>query len=119
MEKQKIKSFEQLVAWQKAQDLAVMVYKLTKNFPNEEQFALTNQLRRASTSVSANIAEGFGRVTSKDKLHFYAMSYGSLLEVKNFIYLSERLDYLKDTDGIIILITDCQKLLNALTRSIK
>jgi four helix bundle protein len=87
----KIESFEQLNVWQKSQDLAVDIYKLTKDFPSDELFAITNQLRRAASSISANIAEGFGRQTNKDKLHFYVIAYGSLLEVKNFLYLSNKL----------------------------
>ncbi|MBW3568517.1 four helix bundle protein [Candidatus Parcubacteria bacterium] len=121
MEKEKIKSFEQLIAWQKSQDLAVNIYKITKNFPKEEQFALTNQIRRASTSISANIAEGFGRRTLQDKKHFYIIAYGSLLEVKNFVHLSLRLDYIDshEAETIFELIVKCQKLVNALNGSLK
>jgi four helix bundle protein len=116
----KITSFEDLVAWQKAQDLAVIVYKSTHQFPTQEKFALVNQIRRAASSVSANIAEGFGKRTLPDKKQFYTIAYGSLLETKNFVYLSVRLDYLSSTDSQIILnhITNCQKLLNALMRSL-
>jgi len=108
-------SFEQLTVWQESQLFAVEVYKITKQFPKEEIFAITSQLRRASSSISANIAEGFGRTSPKDKLHFYTMAYGSLLEVKNFLYLSEKLGYLKQAE-LEILITQsisCQKLINA------
>lgn len=117
----KIQSFEQLIAWRKAQDIAVHVYKLTQLFPSEEQFALTNQIRRAATSISANVAEGFGRRSKKDKQHFYTMAYGSLLEVKNFTYLAKRLGYIKkiSLQTTITQITDCQKLINALTRSVR
>lgn len=116
----KIKSFEDLIVWQKAQDLAVIIYKITKNFPPEEKFGLTDQIRRSASSVSANIAEGFGRRTIKDKQHFYTMSYGSLLETKNFVYLAQKLNYINisDSESIIITITDCQKLINAITRSL-
>jgi four helix bundle protein len=116
----KISSFEQMIVWQKSQDLAVSIYELTKSFPKEEKFALIDQVRRAASSISANIAEGFGRRTAKDKLHFYAMAYGSLLETKNFIYLSERLSYIDTVtkEKVVLLTTDCQKLMNALMRSI-
>lgn len=116
----KITGFEQLVVWQKSQDLAVLIYKITKTFPSEEKFALTDQIRRAATSVSANIAEGFGRRTLKDKVHFYTIAYGSLLETKNFIYLAEKLSLTDSATKhqISETITDCQKLLNALMRSI-
>ena len=117
---EKIKSFEQLVAWRKAQDFAVDIYSITKTFPKDEQFALTNQIRRASTSISANIAEGFGRRSKRDKQNFYVIAYGSLLEVKNFLYLSERLNYINTLtlQSLIEKSTDCQKLLNALIKSL-
>lgn len=116
----KIGSFEDLIVWQKSQDLAVSVYKITKDFPKDELFSITNQLRRAASSISANIAEGFGRQTNKDKTHFYVMAYGSLLEVKNFLYLSNRLEYLSDQDleALLIQCTDCQKLINASKRAL-
>ncbi len=110
-----ITSFEDLTVWQESQLFAVGVYKITKHFPKEEIFAVTSQLRRAASSISANIAEGFGRSSIKDKLRFYTMVYGSLLEVKNFLYLSEKLGYLQKSD-LDLLIThsiSCQKLINA------
>jgi four helix bundle protein len=116
----KITSFEDLTVWQESQVLAVSIYSITKSFPKEEQFGITNQLRRAASSISANIAEGFGRQTAKDKVHFYTMAYGSLLEVKSFLYLSNKLNYVVD-DNLEILLkqcTDCQKLINASKRSL-
>lgn len=117
---EKIESFEKLIVWQKSQELAVDVYILTKNFPPDELFAITNQLRRAASSISANIAEGFGRSTNKDKLHFYTMAYGSLLEVRNFLYLSNKLSYLSavDLDRLLQKCTSCQKLINGSKRSL-
>jgi four helix bundle protein len=116
----KIESFEQLTVWQESQNLAVSIYYVTRSFPKDELFAITNQLRRAASSISANIAEGFGRKTNKDKVHFYVMAYGSLLEVKNFLYLSNRLAYLadKDLDRILQQCTSCQKLINASKKSL-
>ncbi|HMM62442.1 MAG TPA: four helix bundle protein [Candidatus Saccharibacteria bacterium] len=110
-----IKSFEDLTVWQESQSFAVEVYKATKQFPKDEIFAMTSQLRRAVSSVSANIAEGFGRASVNDKLHFYTMAYGSLLEVKNFLYLAEKLDYIdkSELDKLIIHSVSCQKLINA------
>lgn len=115
----KISGFEQLDVWQQAQDVAVLIYSLTSDFPNDERFGLTNQVRRASASVSANIAEGFGRRGLKDKLQFYAIAYGSLLETKNFMYLASRLDYVSKETLLetIESITICQKQLNAFIRS--
>lgn len=108
-----IRSFEELEVWQEAQLFAVEIYSITKLFPSDELYAMTNQLRRAASSISANIAEGFGRSTVKDKLHFYTMSYGLLLEVKNFLYLAEKLNYL-DNETLNNLIQHseiCQRLI--------
>jgi len=120
VDSKKIESFEQLTVWQISQELAVDIYTVTKNFPSDELFAITNQLRRAASSISANIAEGFGRQTIKDKVHFYVMAYGSLLEVKNFLYLSNKLTYLGDRDleDLLLECTDCQKLINASKKSL-
>lgn len=116
----KVDSFENLTVWQESQSLAVMVYRATKLFPREETYAITDQLRRAVSSISANIAEGFGRKTIKDKIHFYVMAYGSLLEVKNFLYLSNKLEYLSNENLDIILgqCESCQKLINASKKSL-
>ena len=117
----KITSFEDLEVWREAQNLAVLVYKTTESFPANEQFALTNQIRRAASSISANIAEGFGRVSLNDKLHFYTMAYGSLLETKNFAYLSARLSYISEPqlEQLLAQSVLCQKFINALKRSLK
>ncbi len=118
---EKIQSFEQLVAWQKAQGLAVLIYQITKTFPSDERFALMDQMRRAANSVSANIAEGFGRRTSKDKIQFYSIAYGSVLEVKNYLYLAEKLGYMVEPDkkDAIGNVVDVQKLINSLIRAVK
>ena len=101
--KQKITRFEDMTVWQESQDLAVVIYKLSINFPKEELYGLTSQVRRAASSVSANIAEGFGRSTTKDTAHFYHIARGSLLETKNFIYLAGRLKFVdqKQSDNTI------------------
>ena len=115
--KAKIESFEQLTVWQQSIEFCVLIYKNTNNFPKSEQFGLTNQLRRASSSISANIAEGFGRRSKNDKLHFYTIAYGSLLEVKSFLYLAQKLDYLNDISSILKYASNLQKLLNAFMTS--
>lgn len=115
-----LRSFENLIVWQESQSLAVEVYRLTKNFPKEEVFGITSQIRRASSSVSANIAEGFGRSTTKDKLQFMTIAYGSLLETKNFIYLATKLGYMTDESQVETVehIVRCQRLLNGFKRSL-
>lgn len=121
VDSKKIASFEDLIVWQESQQLAVDIYTITKTFPKEEMFGITNQLRRAVSSISANIAEGFGRSTQNDKLHFYTIAYGSLLEVKNFLYLSEKLGYMSEETlaKTIIKATSCQKLINASKRALR
>ena len=114
-----IQKFEDLEVWKESLKLARLIYTCTKSFPKEEQFALTNQIRRASYSVSANIAEGFGRSTSRDKLHFYTIAYGSLLETKNFLYLAKELEYIDIIDHELEQVISCQKLLNAFMRPLK
>ncbi len=118
---EKITSFEQLIVWQESQQLAVMIYGLTKTFPADERFGLTSQIKRSASSVSANIAEGFGRRTAKDKIQFLTIAYGSLLETKNFIYLGQKLGFITDKDVDIILNQTicCQKSLNAYIRSLR
>lgn len=104
--------------WQESQLFAVEVYRVTENFPRSEVYGMTSQLRRASSSISANIAEGFGRTGTNDKLRFYTIAYGSLLETKNFLYLAQKLGYI-DQDILNNLIEHslmCQKLLNGLKR---
>ena len=74
-------SFRNLNAYIKAKELVSKIYTLLKNFPKEEQYALCDQLRRAVISIPSNIAEGSGRLTTKDQSHFYSIAYGSLMEV--------------------------------------
>lgn len=94
MEKNKIQSFQDLRVWQEAHKLAVSIYKITKTFPKEELFGLTNQIRRAAVSISSNISEGFGRETMKDRIHFYIISLGSLNETQNQLLIAKDVGYL-------------------------
>ena len=90
----KSQSFEQLIVWQKAHSYVLAIYKITKQYPKEELFCLVNQMRRAAASITANIAEGYAKISSKDKLRFYNISQGSLEETRNFIILSKDLGYI-------------------------
>ena len=98
----KIVSFRDLFAWQEAYKLTLMIYKLTKQFPKEEQFGLILQLRRAIVSVASNIAEGFSRNSNKEKVQFYYIGLGSLTEVRNQIDLSKGIGYLSESENIDI-----------------
>lgn len=111
--------FEDTEVWKDAIQLAKAVYLLTRGFPKVETYALTDQIRRASTSVSANIAEGFGRETAKDRLHFLTMAYGSLLETKSFLFLATELDLCAEQPAIINKIESIQKQINAIKRAIR
>ena len=75
-----------------------MVYKITKNFPKEEIYSLVDQMRRAATSITSNIAEGFGRYSYKEKVRFYYLSRGSLIELKNQILIAKDINYLNEKD---------------------
>jgi four helix bundle protein len=115
------KSFEEMPVWQKAMDLAVRVYKLTDNLPKKEDYGLTSQIRRSALSVPGNIAEGFGREHTKDKLNFYYDSRGSLSETKNHLIYGHRVDYFDklDYDELTLLINDIWKELNMLISSLE
>lgn len=96
--KNKIKSFTDLNAWKEAHKLVLMIYKITEEFPQKEIFGLTNQMRRASVSISSNIAEGFSRNTNKDKFQFYSMSQESLTELQNQLLISRDVKYIKSDE---------------------
>ncbi len=81
------KMFENLDAWKEATDLAVRIYEITKNFPKEEIFGITSQLRRAAISISSNLAEGAGRKSKKDFKQFVHIASGSLNEVDSLLYI--------------------------------
>ncbi len=87
-------TFRDIVAWQQAHRLTLHVYSITKDFPKEEQFGLTSQMRRCATSIPSNIAEGFKRRTTNDSVHFYNIAQGSLEELKYQLLLSRDLKYL-------------------------
>ena len=89
-----MQNYKDLKVWQKAHQLTLNVYKESKYFPKEELYSLTNQLRRASSSISANIAEGCGKNTSVDFANFLNIALGSANEAEYFILLSKDLEYL-------------------------
>jgi len=90
------KMYENLDVWKEATNLTVQIYNVTKNFPKEEIFGITSQLRRASVSISSNIAEGAGRRSKKDFKQFVHMASGSLNEVENLLYIAFRLNLIAD-----------------------
>ncbi len=119
--KEKIHSFKQLHVWQESHKLTLLVYEVTKTFPKEEMFGLTNQIRRSVGSVGANLAEGFCRVSLKDKVHFYIIAAGSISETENHLELAHDLRYLISSDYSKLKeqLISVHKLCNALIKSIK
>ena len=93
----KIKSFTDLRVWQEGHKLVLLVYACSRQFPKEEIFGLSSQIRRAVISVTSNIAEGFGRRTKSEKIQFYYHANGSLLEVKNQLLIARDLKYISQS----------------------
>lgn len=89
-------SFEKLECWIHARKLAVWIYNITKDFPNEEKFGITAQMRRAAVFIASNIAEGTSRKTAKDQSHFSTIAYSSTIELLNDILITKDLGYLSD-----------------------
>lgn len=100
----------------------VLVYKLTRNFPKEEIYALTSQLKRTSVSVPSNIAEGFGQQTDKSFNHFLNISRGSLNEIETQLIIAKELEFIIDDNlfnEIMFLIEEESKMINAFARNLK
>lgn len=116
-----IKSYQDLIVWQKSMDLAVAVYTATKSFPKEETYGLTSQIRRAVVSISSNIAEGGSRNTVGEFVQFLGISKGSIAELETQIILANRLGYLTDVqkDELISACNEVSKMLMALAKSLK
>lgn len=87
-------AFEKLDDWQKSRQFAVSIYKITEAFPEKEKFGLVSQLRRASVSISSNIAEGNSRTSPKDRARFFQIAYSSVMEVLNQLILSSDLEFI-------------------------
>lgn len=113
--------YRKLVAYQKAKEVVKHTYKLLKKFPVEERYAMSDQLRRASVSITSNIAEGVNRYSVKDKSHFIEVSYGSLMEVSSQFEIAEELGYITADDRLSMdqLIEEVARLLSGLQKSYK
>ena len=118
MSKQAAKRFTDLIVWQKAHQFVLAVYRLTTGFPKEEVYGLTSQLRRASVSIAANIAEGFKKTGSADKIRFLNISQGSLEECRYYLILARDLGY-GQTDILDKQIDEVAKLLAAYSNAVK
>ncbi len=113
-------SFEQLMAWQKAHRFTILVYQITKGYPQSELFGLTSQFRRAAISIEANIAEGYKKLSKSDKLRFLNISQGSLAECRNYIILSRDLEYIDidQYEQLYYSLVEASKLLTAYSNGI-
>jgi four helix bundle protein len=115
-----VRDFRDLIVWQRAVDLAVEAYTLTRRFPPEERFGLTAQLRRAAISVSSNIAEGNGRNATKDYVRFLAIAKGSVNEVRSLLAVCNRLKLTTagEVSSIEAMLDEVSKMLAALRASL-
>jgi four helix bundle protein len=114
-----VPGYRGVIAWQKAMELATEVYRVSRDWPKEEMYGLTNQLRRSAVSIPVNIAEGKGRGGNVEFSRFLAIAYGSLCELETHLDLAQRLAYLdqQTLDRLIDQTTEVAKLLHGLMRS--
>ncbi|MDO8617496.1 MAG: four helix bundle protein [Candidatus Uhrbacteria bacterium] len=115
----KVEKYTDLETWKRAHWFTIEIYKMTKLFPKEERFGLTDQSRRSASSIGANIAEGFGRYHFKDKNKFYYQARGSLFEIQNHLHLAKDLSCIsqKEFDTLFLESQDLGRLINGLIRS--
>jgi four helix bundle protein len=117
----KVKNYQELIVWQRAMDLVEDVYKASREFPREEIYALTSQIRRAAVSIPSNIAEGQGRRTTADFLRHLSIAYGSLCEVETQILIAQRLRYFaqEKTENVLSRAGEVGRILNGLMASLE
>lgn len=111
-----IKSHKDLIVWQKAMDLAVVIYRKTEVFPKSEIYGLTSQIRRSAVSIPSNIAEGYMRGHKSEYIQFLRIAYGSAAELETQILIAKNIDYIREDDFINIdgIIKEILKMLNKL-----
>lgn len=119
--KTKIHSFTDLIAWQKAHQFVLKIYEVVLIFPKEEIYGLSSQLKRAVISITSNIAEGFSRRTSKDKIQFYYIALGSLTETQNQLVIARDLKLIENNSFQELATTSIEisKLINSLIKNLK
>lgn len=117
-EKQTARTFRDLHAWRKAHEFVLAIYGLTRDFPKQETYGLSNQMRRAAVSIAANIAEGFVKRGKPDKARFMNMAEGSLEESRYYLILTQDLGY-GETGMLMTSLEEVSRLLNSYTRAIR
>jgi len=118
----KIQSYKDLLIWQKGIEITEKVYLLTKSFPSDEIYSLTNQIKRATVSIPSNIAEGFGRNSTKSYVNFLKISRGSLYELETQLIIAEKQKFISDLDllqSINELISEEGKMINSYINKIE
>jgi len=120
MESEPIKTYKDLIVWQKAMDLVIAVYNLTENFPKSEIYGLTSQMRRSSVSIPSNIAEGRRRGSKKDYRQFLIIAYASGAELETQIEITKRLSFGKEFDYAKVdnLLDEVMRMLNKITNAL-
>lgn len=113
-----IKTFRDLIAWQKSMDLAMLVYRNTRSMPVEEKFGLTVQMRRAAVSVPSNIAEGYGRQSRADYVKYLRIARGSLMELMTQLELVEKLGMINQDPARLSLLEETDRVLQGLIKSL-
>jgi four helix bundle protein len=117
-----INSYKELLIWQKGMQIAKLTYSLASDFPNDEIYSLTNQVKRSCVSVPSNIAEGYGRNSTLSYMNFIKISRGSLYELETQLILAKRLNFIANDplyDSIINLIAEEGKMINTLLNKLK
>ncbi len=112
-----LRSFKELIVWQRAIELAQLVYELTRKLPAEEQFGLKSQMQRAAVSISSNIAEGHGRNSRKEFVQFLAIARGSATELESQLIITGNI-YKVDTNRLAAVLGEVQKMLGAMSRTL-
>jgi len=117
----KSRSYKDLIVWQKSVNLSILVYKLTSNFPKEEIYGITSQMRRSAISIPSNLAEGSMRGTEKDFRNFIKIALGSGAELQTQLYIAKQLTFVEESDynGIEGLLSEVMKMLHSLSFSLK
>lgn len=116
-----LKSYKELIVWQKSIKLVKEVFLLTDKFPKSETYGLISQMRRAAVSIPSNIAEGYGRKSPKEYAQFYSIAYGSTLELETQLIISKELSFIKPEDfqKVNSLLEEVAKMLNSITSKMR
>lgn len=111
-------NYKDLVVWKKAVNFAVLIYKETECFPQTEVYGITSQIRRAASSIAANIAEGAGRNSNKEFIHFLSIALGSIYEVETFLCIAKEIEYIAEENfnKLLLVTAELNKMLRALQK---